>query len=284
MDGFVNYILAGLMTLFLGVNQPVDTKLILLGDVMLGRSVMDKSLTLNNPRYPFEKVADKLNTADIVFANLENPIIKNCPTSITGLRFCTDPKMIDGLKFANINVVNLANNHILNYGKEGLEETKKYLSQNGIKYVGDGNLEIIENNGVKFGFLGFNYVDGSFSTSDISLISNSKTQVDVLVIGIHWGNEYTSIPNNNQKMIADKILDAGADIIAGHHPHWVQSIEEKSGKYIFYSLGNFVFDQFWSKETRQGLAIELNYKNKTLTNYFKMPIYMKNFVQPEWSN
>lgn len=86
---------------------------------MLGRSVMIKSLSMNDPVYPFRKVAEKLNQADIVFVNLESPLVANCPSSNSGFKFCADPKMIEGLKFAGVDVVSLANNHTLNYGRGG---------------------------------------------------------------------------------------------------------------------------------------------------------------------
>lgn len=259
-----------------------ETNVILIGDIMLGRSVMTKSLNMNDPIYPFRNVAEKLNQADIVFANLENPIISNCPSSNSGFKFCADPKMDEGIKFAGVDIVSLANNHILNYGKDGKVETEKILTENGIAWVGDGNLEIIEKNGTKFGFLGFDFVDKLPKDSDFQLITDSKKKVDVLVAAIHWGVEYTVQPTETQELIAKKIIIAGADVISGSHPHWVQSIDTINDKPVFYSLGNFVFDQVWSEETKTGLAVELNYQNTQISNITKLPIYMKNLAQPEW--
>ena len=109
-------------------NSAKQTSLISTGDIMLGRSVMTKSLKDNDPNYPFLYVSDVLRNADIVFSNLENPIVDNCPYVNSGFKFCADPKMIEGLKYAGVDIVSLANNHILNYGKEGLSQTKKYLN------------------------------------------------------------------------------------------------------------------------------------------------------------
>jgi len=249
---------------------------------MLGRGVMIQSLKMNNTSYPFLKVVDKLKNADIVFGNLENPIITSCPFSNSGFKFCADPKMIEGLKFANIGIVNLANNHILNYGRAGELETEKILTENGIKYVGDGNLETIENNGIKFGFLGFDFVDDSPKESDYKLVNESKNKVDVLIVMIHWGIEYTDSSTDSQKMIASELINEGADVVSGGHPHWVQNIDSINGKPVFYSLGNFVFDQPWSEATKNGLVIDLTYTGKRLTSTEKLPIYMKNFAQPSW--
>jgi poly-gamma-glutamate capsule biosynthesis protein CapA/YwtB (metallophosphatase superfamily) len=260
----------------------VNTKIILAGDIMLGRSVMTKSLGVNDPVYPFRKVADRLNQADIVFANLENPIVTNCPLSNSGFKFCANPKMVEGLKLAGVDIVSLANNHILNYGEEGKEETEKILTDNGIAWVGDGNLEVIEKNGTKFGFLGFDLMDKLPKDSDYQLIKDSKSKVDILIVMVHWGVEYTPEPASNQKIFAGNLVNAGADVVSGSHPHWVQTIEYINEKPVFYSLGNFIFDQEWSEETKKGLAVQLTYRNGQLLNVEKLPVYIRNFVQPEW--
>jgi len=253
-----------------------------MGDVMLGRSVMTKSLGMNDPPYPFRKVAERLSQADIVFANLENPVISNCPSSDSGFKFCADPKMVEGLKFAGVDIVSLANNHILNYGKEGKMETEKILSDNGIKWVGDGNLETVERNGTEFGFLGFDFVDILPKDSDYQLIKDSRNKVDVLIVMVHWGAEYTPRPTEIQKLIANNLVNAGADVIVGSHSHWVQPIDYINEKPVFYSLGNFVFDQPWSEETKKGLAVQLTFQNGKLINTDNLPIYMNSFAQPDW--
>ena len=259
-----------------------ETTIILTGDIMLGRSVMETSLSKNNPNYPFEKVSEKLRGSDIVFANLENPIVKDCPYSSKGLKFCADPKMLGGVMSSGIDIVNIANNHIDNYGETGSIETKKYLSESGIDFVGDKNLVIKTINGTRFGFLGFDFLDKIPQESDYSLMRDSKKKVDVLIVMTHWGVEYTPEPTQNQKVIAKKIIDAGTDILVGGHPHWVQSIEYIDGKPVFYSLGNFIFDQPWSEETKKGLVIKLTYLNGKIVKTEKLPIYMKSIAQPEW--
>ncbi|MCX6705752.1 MAG: CapA family protein [Candidatus Woesebacteria bacterium] len=265
-------------------NVVKQTSLIFTGDVMLGRSVMTKSLKINNLNYPFMNVANILRSADIVFSNLENPIIDNCPYGDSGFKFCADPKMIEGLKYAGVDIVNLANNHILNYGKEGLIQTKKYLDLNGIKWVGDGNLVIIEKNKTKFGFLGFNFVTVRPQDKDLDLIRNSKTKVDILIVSVHWGEEYKSKANSNQKLIARQLSEAGADYLIGHHPHWIQDMEMVGSTKVYYSLGNFVFDQMWSEETKKGLSVNLIFKGKKLEKENLLKLYMGNFAQPKWVN
>jgi poly-gamma-glutamate synthesis protein (capsule biosynthesis protein) len=282
----ISLFLVSLATLFNfgSLNSVKPTSLIFTGDVMLGRSVMTKSLRTNNPNYPFMNVADTLRSADIVFSNLENPIVDNCPYVDSGFKFCSDPKMIEGLKYAGVDVVSLANNHILNYGKEGLAQTKKYLDLNGIKWVGDGNLVTLEKNKTKFGFLGFDFVDYRLQEKDLDLVKDSKAKVDILIVSVHWGEEYKSKANLNQKLIAKKLSEAGADYIVGHHPHWVQETETIGSTKVYYSLGNFVFDQMWSEETKKGLSVNLIFKGKKLEKENLLKSYMEKFAQPKWVN
>jgi len=267
---------------FLKNTMKPETSIILTGDIMLGRSVMKESLSKNDPTYPFRNVATLLRSADIVIGNLETPIIKNCPTRDSGMIFCADPKMLSGLKFADISILNIANNHTKNYGQDGLDQTQNYLTAEKFDYVGLNNLVIKEVEGIRFGFLGFDFVSQKPKDIDYLLINNSKKQVDVLIVMVHWGNEYTSTPTLSQKSIATELIRAGADVISGSHPHWIQDIDTIDGKPIFYSLGNFVFDQPWSEETKKGLAIRLTYQKNTLIKIEKMFIYMKSFAQPEW--
>ena len=267
--------------LFNGVKQ---TSLIFTGDIMLGRSVMTKSLRLKNPNYPFMNVADVLRSADIVFSNLESPIVDNCPYVDSGFKFCSNPKMVEGFKYAGIDVVNLANNHMLNYGKEGFDQTKQYLDLNGIKWVGDGNLVIIEKNKTKFGFLGFNFLTLEPQEQDFNLVRNSRKKVNILIVGVHWGEEYKDKPSVYQRLLAKKLSEAGADYIVGHHPHWIQNIETIENTQVYYSLGNFVFDQMWSKETKKGISVNLIFKGKKLEKENLLKSYMGNFAQPKWVN
>lgn len=256
-------------------------EVILTGDVMLGRSVMSVSLkSKNDPNYPFEKVGETLKSADLTFINLENPIIEDCPFTNSGFTFCTDPKMISGLKFAGIDVATLANNHTQNYGEEGLKKTSNFLEENDIKVVGMDNLVIQTKKETKFGFLGFDFTLKNIKQSDLDLVKDSKGKVDVLIVSVHWGEEYQARANKVQREIAKKLVEAGADIVVGHHPHWVQDEEEINGKPVYYSLGNLVFDQMWSEETKKGMIVRLTFENQKLVKEEKIPIYIEKIGQP----
>lgn len=262
--------------------EPKQTSIILTGDIMLGRSVMTESIKLNNYKYPFEKVAETLKKADLVFSNLENPIVADCPERNSGMIFCADPKMIEGLTYAGIDVVNLANNHTRNYGQEGFDETKKFLTESEISYVGDNNLVVKEVHGTKFGFLGFDLVTNKLSDEMLGIIKESSARVDILIVGVHWGNEYQDKASKIQMEAGQKMIESGADVIAGHHPHWVQNSEIFNGKPIYYSLGNFIFDQMWSEKTKKGMAMRLTFTDKEYASEEQLPIVIKTIGQPEW--
>lgn len=258
------------------------TRIIVVGDTMLGRSVMTASLKADDPRYPFRKVAPRLNSVDIVFANLESPFVEGCIKTDTGMIFCADPSLVAGLKYTNIGIVGLANNHINNYGAKGIVDTKRILTEAKIDYAGEGNLAIEVKNGVKFGFLAFNFVGNSPTVLDYKMVADSAKTVDALLVSVHWGEEYKSTANSNQQVIAKKLIENGADVIIGHHPHWVQNYEEIDGKPVYYSLGNFVFDQMWSEKTKEGLAIELTFEGSKLTDKKQLPLKIDKTGQPEF--
>lgn len=265
--------------------SPKKVEIILAGDIMLGRSVLIRSLDKeNNPNYPFLEVSEFLLSADLVFANLESPVLTNCPRFEHGFTFCADPKMVDGLVFSGVDVVSLANNHILNFGKEGLEDTQKYLTNSNISFTGVNNLVIKKVQDTTFGFLGFDFTVIAPTQKDWDLIKDSDSKVDILIVGVHWGEEYKDKANNNQREWARKMVNNGADVISGHHSHWVEDYEYFDGKPVYYSLGNFVFDQMWSEETKKGLLVKLTFEDKKLVKEEFTNTYIENIGQPKIIN
>lgn len=258
------------------------------GDVMLGRSVMAKALDVDDFNYPFLKIADVTKNTDVTFVNMENAIVENCPKVYADtFKFCGLPEMLEGLNFAGIDVVTLANNHSSNYGESGLEETKTHLENYGIDYVGLDNLVIKEIKDIKFGFLGFYFLVNEPTEGDFKLIRESKKKVDVLIVGVHWGDEYgpadqfSPDPLDTQVEWAQEMLKQGVDVIAGHHPHYVQRSDVFEGKPVYYSLGNLVFDQMWSEQTKTGLLIKLTFKNGEIVEEERINTYMENWAQPK---
>ncbi len=257
------------------------------GDVMLGRAVGINITRLQNFNYPFELVAGAFRTADIAMVNLENPIITDCPLTAEGMIFCSSPGTIGGLEFAGIDAVNLANNHTLNHGYNGLQETTEYLTQNYIRYSGlVGSPAVIDVRGTRVAILGFTAFGGSGVLSELNRtsiqaeLSQARDISDIQIVNFHWGAEYQSQPTPGQRLLAYAAIDAGADAVIGHHAHWVQGMEIYQNKPIFYSLGNLVFDQMWSQETREGLIVELNFFRGEVAGIYMYPTFMENIAQP----
>ncbi|MEK7168580.1 MAG: CapA family protein [Patescibacteria group bacterium] len=295
MSNLISSVIAFLLTLVpVFSNQltkpPIDqTTILFTGDIMLGRSVMGEVIDKNDYLYPFRNVQSFLANADITFVNLENAVINNCPRQYKGsFSFCTTPEITKGLQESGVDVVTLANNHSYNFGIDGFEETKKNLSDLGIKSVGWKNLEIIEkkppngeSSGTTFGFLGFDYVTSQKNIeSDLNLIKESDSQVDVLIVSPHWGEEYKSMANSLQTTVAKQMVENGADLIIGHHPHWVQNSETIGNTPVYYSLGNFIFDQMWSEETKRGLVVKITYDGKEIVKKEEFKTYIPKIGQP----
>ncbi|MEK7167577.1 MAG: CapA family protein, partial [Patescibacteria group bacterium] len=237
-----------------------ETVLLFGGDAMLSR-VVGQRMEKYGFNWPWEKIKDQLLKADISVINLESPFLLNSNYLVpTGsFSFKADPKAVSGLEDAGIDLVSLANNHFGNQGQKGMLDTFKVLGD--IKYVGAGKDidsahqgEIMEVNGIKFGFLGYGYPEILYvagknaGIADMDLekmrqdVVRMKKEADVVIVLMHAGIEYVNTPNKQQKDFAHLAIDSGADLVIGHHPHWVQLFEKYKGKPIFYSLGNLVFD------------------------------------------
>lgn len=265
--------------------------LLVTGDIIPARSVNYFMVKNNNFNLPFEKTADILKKSDIVFANLESPLIPNCPVTNEGMIFCGSERAVSGFVLANINVVNIANNHMGNQGKTGIDNTIRLLNENNILVTGNNQPAIKTVRGKTFGFLGYNTI--GYEESGISwvtdnnyqiTINNLRSQVNFVIVTFHWGDEYTDKPNERQIELAHQAIDAGADLVVGNHPHWIQSIEFYKGKLISYAHGNFIFDQMWSQETREGVIGAYIFDEKQLVDVFFIPVIIENYSQPRLAN
>lgn len=261
--------------------------IVVTGDVIPARSVNYRTVLLNNFHWPFEYIADKLKNSDITFVNLESPLIAGCPLTNSGMIFCSDERHIDGLRFAGIDVVSLANNHISNYGKAGIESTIKSLEEVNVLPVGLGMPVYKDIRGLRFAFLAFNDIGDSIDPIDTAnkekiylQISQAKKINNVVIIAFHWGIEYTDQPSSRQKELAHFAIDTGADLVVGNHPHWIQPIEIYNNKVIIYAHGNLVFDQMWSEKTREGVIGRYTFYDKKLIDVEFTPIIIYDFGQP----
>lgn len=225
----------------------------------------------------FDQIFADLNESffqkDIVFANMEGPI-SDKPIDDNFLSgsmvFNMPPSSIDTLKRTKINGVSLANNHTLNAGNSGFFTTQNLLKTAGIKYGGyenkfDTESIIRYDTKIPVSIIVFNYLSYKNIDEVATAISREKTTGRFVVIFPHWGNEYDLKHNNTQEFVAHKLIDAGGDIVIGTHPHVVQDVELYRNHAIFYSLGNFVFDQLFSKDTQEGLLLTGKLTEKELT-------------------
>jgi poly-gamma-glutamate capsule biosynthesis protein CapA/YwtB (metallophosphatase superfamily) len=245
-------------------NDPSKIRTLLVsGDVIPARGVNYFATQRHDFLWPFRPTAAYTKNAGITYVNLETPLFAGCPVDPnSGFTFCGDARFVDGLTLMGADVVNLANNHTSNYGAQGISLTTQLLQSHGMQVSGLGPVAVVDVRGVKFGFIGFNGVGRAIDKTALKAgIEFARQQADVVVVQFHWGKEYERQPMpdpnvptpDNPIEIGHDAIDWGADIVIGNHPHWYQGIEIYKGKLITYAHGNFVFDQMWSEETREGV-------------------------------
>lgn len=266
------------------------TTLIATGDVIPARSVNYEMAIRGDFTYPFLKTYRYTRAADITLINLEAPLIDGCQVTNDGLTFCGDPRAVQGLRIAGVDVANLPNNHIGNYGVDAIHETERHLQAAGIQWDGFGHIVYKTVHGVRFAFLGFNGVGEDVDLAEMRTeVRHARRKADVVIVSYHWGREYTPVPltapgvaNQDPRQIAHATIDAGADLVIGNHPHWVQGVEIYRGKYIAYAHGNFVFDQMQSMETRHGVLGTYTFYGKRLVAVHYRAVQIENYAQPHF--
>lgn len=261
------------------------------GDILAARAI-ELTMRKQGYDYPFLKIKDQLAATDMTFANLETPLVGDKATGRTTpggtTVFRGDIAFAQALKDAGIDIVSLANNHMKDQGAKGVASTLEALSQVGLLGAGAGmNLaearkmtvfQIASKNNptatpAKVGFLAYNDADvvpASYHATETQSgtnimdverlkedIEDNRAGADVLIVSMHSGTEYVDYANKRQIAFAHAAIDAGADMVIGHHPHVLQPIEVYKGRYIFYSLGNFIFDQPWP-DTKQSVLIKMD--------------------------
>lgn len=290
-------------------NKVVETRVSFLavGDIMLSRGVASTIERSNNPYHPFEQMKEIFRSTDFNFGNLESPVSGKNEKLAKGMIFNTHSRNLTGLRVYNFKMLNLANNHALDQGFEGLQKTRAFLDASKLEFIGAGeNLDqawkpkFIVVKGVKIAFVGASYAsindNGTERNEYVARLDDTENLkesikearakgADFIVASMHAGDEYRRNPNKSQIDFARSAIDYGADIVIGAHPHWTQIFQQYKGKYIFYSLGNFIFDQNFSRDTTEGLTLKITL-NKRRTSSAQtrieqielIPVVIENFA------
>ncbi|MEK7473746.1 MAG: CapA family protein [Patescibacteria group bacterium] len=250
-----------------GVKTPEigSARIVFAGDIMLDRLVADRTRTANDASYAFRKLPDGwFESFDYAVANLEGPVTDMRRSPVKSVDFLFDPTVIPVLKAQGIDAVSQANNHALDQGTVGYNDSVRRLREAGLLVFGhqvdDGPVAFATTtiHELRIAFLGFNTTDNAMNREQAaSAIALAKEEADTVIASVHWGNEYRSRPDASSVQTAHWLIDQGVDVVIGGHPHWTQGISSYKDKPIAWSLGNFIFDQDFSTQTRQGLAVAL---------------------------
>ncbi|WP_211747689.1 CapA family protein [Paenibacillus sp. Marseille-Q4541] len=242
------------------------------GDVQFSGKV-EELLLKKGFDYPYQHLGSLFKKDDLTFINLETPVTTGgVAAENKSFVYKSSPKALKSLAAAGVDVVNLANNHILDQGVKGLTDTLTHLNDNNLDYVGAGKDRkeayapaYYEKNGIKIALLGFTRVipeanwraeagkpgvaDAYNSAEAVKAIAQANKKADIVIVMAHWGQERHTTPDENQKKLGYEFIDAGADLVIGGHPHVLQGLESYKGKWIAYSTGNFIFSRSATAET-----------------------------------
>jgi poly-gamma-glutamate synthesis protein (capsule biosynthesis protein) len=287
-----------------GPTPPRVTTVTVTGDIMLGRRVGDRLAAVDDPAAALRPMARRLARADLTVGNLESTLSKAGAPRQGGDSFGASPRVRAGLRLAGYDVLSLANNHTGDYGRQALVETVRRVRAGGFAPVGAGadlarasRPVVVERNGVRFGFVAFDAIGetpaagpttpgvlrvrmrprtGPLVAADLArvtgIVRDLAGQVDVVMVLPHWGTQYTHSTVRDQRVVARALVDAGADLVVGGHPHWVQGMEALQDGLIVHSLGNFVFDMDFSRKTQEGTVLELTFWGADLKEARLVPV------------
>lgn len=255
--------LAALILLLSIHPEPRLLQITFLGDVMLGRGVNKASLRIKDWQ-PFRELLPIIKNTDILAANLESPLTI-APVVTKGYALCAPPVQVETLRNTSFDLVTFANNHTLDCGQTGRSQTLLTLRAFGIRAVEPAPyVEYVSMRDRRLAFVALDDVTRPIDQSAvINTIHKAKNQAGIVIVSIHWGNEYQPAPSTRQRSLAAMLAKAGADVIIGHHPHVIQPMEiinrgtDKTPALVFYSLGNAIFDQYGLEDTRTGQAVSL---------------------------
>ena len=279
------------------------TTVAITGDVMLGRRVGDRLAVADDPAAALRPMAARLASADLTIGNLESTLSTAGAPRQGGDSFGASPAVRRGLRLAGFDVLSLANNHAGDYGPRALVQTVDRLRAGGFRPVGAGrdlaaaaDPVVVERDGTTFGIVAFDAIGetpaatarspgalrvrmqprtGPLDRGDLDrvlrIVRDLHRRVDVVLVVPHWGTQYTHQTVRDQRVVARALVQAGAGVVAGGHPHWVQGVETVGRGLVAYSLGNFVFDMDFMQQTQEGVVLELTYWGRRLMNARLVP-------------
>lgn len=238
--------------------------ILFVGDVLLARDVEFK-ITEYGEQYPYSRIQSFFDQHQYVLANFEAAVPKqHIPTPAETLSFSVAIDRLPALAAAGVTHVSLANNHSLDKGVAGYAHTQQTLTQAGITSFGGNTITTdsvtyIQAGKHRVAVVGINVTDQTFDPDPyLEQLEKSKAASDLQIIYVHWGEEYAETHNENQRVLARWLVESGADLVLGHHPHVVQDIEIYRDVPIIYSLGNFIFDQYFDEAVQTGLVVTLD--------------------------
>jgi hypothetical protein len=276
--------------------------LLALGDVWLARRVADE-IAKRGAYHPFARIAQYLRSADIVFGNLESPFsTRGRPTKNKDVVVRSAPSSVEGLVRAGIDVVSLANNHIMDFGPEALQDTLSLLDENGIRHLGAGLTPAearkplrVTTKGIGISFHAYlcwgeasraaQGPAGAIRSAMKEELERSRGQSDFVVVALHGGVEFQDYPTLEMIRLAHWVVDQGGDLVVGHHPHVIQGVEKYKNGLIAYSLGNFIFDshdvELQGDRARQGLILKVDIHKRKSVQHQVIPIWINDQHQVE---
>jgi poly-gamma-glutamate synthesis protein (capsule biosynthesis protein) len=279
---------------------PAQTMVLGVGDILLGRQLGEEMAGSDDYSIAFRDIRETLTAADITFGNLEGPFCEKGPYPADGMVFRFRPRAVESLQLAGFDVVSVANNHFGDGGEACMKFSVEHLRGAGILPAGAGRnheeahtAAIVERNGVRFAFLGYTYaarndhpggrrpaIAGRDPEQVRRDVAAARERADVVIVSLHDGAEYTQRIARETQEFARAAVDAGASAVFGHHPHVPQRIEQYREGWIFYSLGNFVFQQNTPSAVRQSLIARLTFSGAELVRAEAVPAVIEWFAQP----
>lgn len=255
------------------------------GDMMFDRTVRT-TIDQKGGDFVFSCIDGTLSQADLVVANLEGPITATSSQSVDsaiGSRenfvFTFPPSTAPLLEAHHIGIINIGNNHIENFGNAGVRATEQYLTAAGVQYFGDpiaGTVATTSVRGVALAFVNYNqFARGGEASTTLFEIQAAKVAGELPIVFAHWGVEYAATSTPLQQELAHEFIDAGAAFVVGSHPHTVEEHEMYRGIPIYYSLGNFIFDQYWNDTVDHGLMLDVAFTKEGVASLREIPVVLQ---------